>query len=145
MKKVVLLVMCLVLAIANGCMAKDKKVKPENLPLPVRQFIKQIFPATSITAVTQEVDDKDFNITLSNGTKLEFGKNNQWSEIYNRKAIIPSNLIPQKIVSYVNQKYPKAAIIRIERCSQGYDIDLNNRKHFQLNTKFQPTKFKEAD
>jgi hypothetical protein len=33
---------------------------------------------------------------------------------------------PQEIISYVTSKYPRALIKRIERCEQGYDIDLNN-------------------
>jgi hypothetical protein len=145
MKKVMLFALCMVLAATNVCLAKDKKVKPENLPAPVQQFVKNYFPSAKIVEVTQEADDLDFNLTLSNGTKLEFGKDNQWSEIANKKANIPSKLIPSQIINYVKQKYPGTAITCIERSSLGYDISLSNNKQFQLNKQFQPAKFKDVD
>ncbi len=145
MKKIILLFMCMALAIGGVCVAKDKKVEPENLPVAIRDFVKQNFPKMTITAASQELDDKDYSVILSNGTTLEFGKGFRWSEIYNKKGVIPANLLPRQIVAYAKQKYPHAVIVRIERCSQGYDIDLNNRKHFQLSTEYKPTKFKEAD
>jgi hypothetical protein len=91
------------------------------------------------------VDDKDYNVSLSDGTKVEFRKDNQWSEICSKKAPIPTDLIPQGVLSYVHHQYPRAIIVRIERCALGYEVELNNHKHFQLDKKFQRTKFKDVD
>lgn len=145
MKKFLVLTACLAMIAVSVCNAKDRKVKPENLPATIQQFIKQNFPQSAILVVTQETDDKDYNVTLSNGTKVEFGKGDQWSELYDKHGRIPHHLIPSEIISYVGQHSPKASIVRIERCSQGYDIDLSNRKHIQLNKQFKPARFKESD
>jgi hypothetical protein len=145
MRKVMLLTMVLALAVANVCMSKDKKVKLANLPATVQQFIKKNFPKARIKKIAQESDDLDYNVTFDNGAKLEFGKDNQWSEIYCKKTPFPVHLIPQQIVAYVQRQYPRTSIQRVERCSQGYDIDLNNNKHFQLSRDFKPTYFKETD
>jgi hypothetical protein len=145
MKKLFLSVMCLMLVSANVCLAKDKVVKTENLPVAVQQFVKNNFPKTRIVSATQESDDLDYNLSLSNGTKLEFDKTNKWSEIINGKGLIPSSLIPAGVKNYVRLHYPHKAIISIERSSQGYDIDLSSHKHFQLNKSFKPAKFTDAD
>jgi hypothetical protein len=84
------------MASANVCWAKDKVVKTEKLPAVVQQFVKSNFPNAKIVSVTQESDDLDYNLKLSNGMKLEFDKSNEWSEICNKKGAIPSNLIPTR-------------------------------------------------
>lgn len=145
MKKLFLSALCLLMATANVCWAKDKVVKTEKLPAVVQQFVKSNFPNAKIVSVTQESDDLDYNLKLSNGMKLEFDKSNEWSEICNKKGAIPSNLIPQGVTNYVKQKYPHTSIVSIERGSKGYDVKLNNHKHFQLSKNFKPTKFKDAD
>ena len=137
--------MVLVLAVAGVAFAKDKKVKPEELPVAVQQFVKDNFPKATIVSASQESDDKDYNVTLSSQMTLEFGKDNQWSEICTKKEAIPSNLLPKEIVAYVQKTYPKTTITSIERSSQGYEIGLSSKKTFQLSKDFKPTKFKEAD
>jgi hypothetical protein len=145
MKKLFFAATLVLLAAANLCLAKDKVVKSENLPAAVQQFVKSNFPTLRIVSVTQESDDLDYNLKLSNGTKLEFNKSNEWSEICNKKGLIPSKLIPQGVKSYVARTYPHAMITSIERSSQGYDVKLSNHKHFQLSKDFRLTKFKDAD
>ena len=145
MKKLLLFALCLCFATANFCSAKNKTVKAGNLPSTVQQFVKENFSKAKIVTVTQESDDLDYNLVLSDGTKLEFGKDNQWSEICNKKGQIPVKLIPQGVSSYVKTHFAHRAVVCIERSSKGYDVALNNHKHFQLDLNFKPTKFKDAD
>jgi hypothetical protein len=62
-----------------------------------------------------------------------------------RKAPFLQILFHKGVTNYVKQKYPHTSIVSIERGSKGYDVKLNNHKHFQLNKNFKPTKFKDAD
>ena len=140
MKKIVL-ALCLII-VSSTSFAKDIQVKVSNLPKGIITFVTKYFPSTKITKASQEADDKDYNIKLSNGAELEFGKNMDWTEIIS-KTTIPAGIIPHGVTDYVQHKYPGKYIKYIERSKQGYDIKLNNNKKFQLDNNFSSTSFKE--
>lgn len=145
MKKKMFLALCLVFLVFGTCLAEEKPVKVEQLPGEVQQFIKTNYPSAQISSVTQEEDDKDFNVTLSEGTIIEFGGDNQWTEINSKRSDIPKEVLPLQVLEYVNATYSGIPIKKIERNKQGYNIQLKNKTKFQLDLQFKPTKFEEED
>lgn len=145
MKKKMFLALCLVSLVFGTCLAEEKPVKVEQLPGEVQQFIKTNYPSAQISSVTQEEDDKDFNVTLSEGTIIEFGGDNQWTEINSKRSDIPKEVLPLQVLEYVNATYSGIPIKKIERNKQGYNIQLKNKTKFQLDLQFKLTKFEEED
>ncbi|MCI1282299.1 MAG: PepSY-like domain-containing protein [Prevotella sp.] len=122
--------------------AKDIKINVSNLPTEVTTFVKKHYPSAKIKKVTQESDDKDYNLKLSDGTELEFGKSGNLIEV-KTKTSIPTNVLPQGIANYVKFNCPGKTVRSFEHSKLGYDIKLSNGKKFQLNNNFAPTSFKE--
>lgn len=140
MKKI-FLALCL-LIVPAAFFAKDKTINVSNLPSGITLFVKKYYPSAKITKVSQESDDKDYNLKLSDGSELEFSQAGMWSEI-KTKTSIPAGILPQGILDHVKKAYPGRNIKSIEHSKAGYDIRLNNNKAFQLDNQFRPTKFKE--
>jgi hypothetical protein len=142
MKKVILVLGLFI--ISSMSYAKDIKINVSNLPTGITSFVSKYYHSTKITAVFQESDDKDYNLTLSDGTRLEFNQQSEWTEI-KTKSTIPAGIIPQGLLKYVNETYPGKTVKNIERCKAGYDIKLNGNKRFQLDSQFKPSKFKKSN
>ena len=142
MKKFVL-ALCL-LIISNMFYAKDRTIKVSNLPASITTFVNKNFPSAKITNATQESDDHDYNLILTDGTKLEFTQNGECTEIINKNSF-SANILPNEITVYVNNNYPGKKIISIEHCKSGYNIMLDNKKKFQLDNKFKLTSFKKGN
>lgn len=140
MKKIILPLFMLL--IPSLFFAKDIKVKVSSLPSGIVSFVTKYYPSAKILSASQENDDKDYNLKLSNGTELEFNQNSEWIEIKTRSKI-PAGILPQEISDYVKKVYPGKAVKSIEHSKSGYDIRLNGNKKFQLDNSFKPTTFKE--
>jgi hypothetical protein len=140
MKKIVL---ALFLFTATSlAVARDIKVAVAKLPSDITTFVQKHFPSQKITSASQESDDKDYNLRLSGGTQLEFGSDGALLEVQAKNAV-PAGVLPQGITNYVAKAYPGASVKSVEHSKAGYDIKLTNKKHFQLDNQFKPTKFKE--
>lgn len=100
----------------------DRPITFSQLPQKTQQFITKHFDDVEFISAT--VGD-DYEVYLANGTKAEFNLRGEWTEI---KCIngIPASIIPDNIYKYVNDKFAKNFIIKIDRDRRGYEIELNN-------------------
>ena len=79
---------------------------------------------------------KDAN--LQNGTKLEFDKKGNLTEIDCKQGNVPAHLIPQAIKNYLKDNYAGQSVKKIEMNKNEYEVELTNgldltfNKHFQL-------------
>ena len=77
-------------------------------------------------------------MVLQNGTKLEFDKKGNLTEIDCKLGIVPAKLIPQAIRNYLKENYPAQAVKKIEMNKNEYEVELANgldltfNKHFQV-------------
>ena len=113
------------LLLVTGC---DKEVLiPENeIPSEIRAYVSNHFPTTSISRVEKEQDETElYEITLANGVKLEFNKQNKIIDI-DWNAKLPDSVIPSTILSYVNSNYSTNFIIGWELQSGNQEVQLNN-------------------
>ena len=75
---------------------------------------------------------------LQNGTKLEFDKKGNLTEIDCKQDIVPAQLIPQAIRNYLKDNYAGQSVKKIEMNKNEYEVELVNgldltfNKHFQL-------------
>ncbi|WP_297191865.1 PepSY-like domain-containing protein [uncultured Campylobacter sp.] len=102
----------------------DMAVAPNTLPAKIHNFVKQHFKGANI--MFAERDMTSFDIDLSDGTKIEFNINGDWTDIDGRYKAIPTTFLPNAVVSKVKAAQPNAQIMEVDRTINGYKFKFNN-------------------
>lgn len=67
-----------------------------------------------------------FSKSFTNGSKVEFRRNGAWKEVDCRYSSLPAGIVSMPIETKVQELYPGAAVIKIERDKQEVEVKLNN-------------------
>ena len=118
----------------------DKPISVNALPAKAQTLLSQHFNGQKVMLATIEsgVISRSYDVVLQNGTKLEFDKKGNLTEIDCKLGIVPAKLIPQAIRNYLKENYPAQAVKKIEMNKNEYEVELTNgldltfNKHFQL-------------
>lgn len=124
--------------VANA--GNDKPIYVNALPAKAQTLLSQHFNGQKVMLATIEsgVVNRSYDVVLQNGTKLEFDKKGNLTEIDCKQATVPEQLIPQAIRNYLKENYPAQAVKKIEMNKNEYEVELANgldltfNKHFQL-------------
>lgn len=124
--------------VANA--GNDKPISVNALPAKAQTLLSQHFNGQKVMLATIEsgVVSRSYDVVLRNGTKLEFDKKGNLTEIDCKQGIVPSQLIPQPIKNYLKENYRGEAVRKIELNKKEYEVELTNgidltfNKHFQL-------------
>ncbi len=124
--------------VANA--GNDKPINVNELPAKAQTLLSKHFKGQKVMLATIEsgVVSRSYDVVLRNGTKLEFDKKGNLTEIDCKQGFVPSQLIPQPIKNYLKENYPAQAVKKIEMNKKEYEVELTNRidltfnKHFQL-------------
>lgn len=129
MKRIVSLIVCL-FAVSTFVMAdNDKPIKVSDLPQTAQSFIKTHFPKSSVAVAKVETEflAKSYDVIFTNGDKVEFDKNGNWTNVDCEYSKVPEAIIPAAIKNYVSKQYPRAKVVKIELSNRkGYEVELNN-------------------
>ena len=91
-----------------------------------------------LATIETGVISRSYDVVLQNGTKLEFDKKGNLTEIECKQGIVPVELIPQAITNYLKDNYAGQSVKKIEINKNEYEVELTNgldltfNKHFQL-------------
>lgn len=115
--------------------ADDRAISPTELPSAAKQFIESHFANIKITYTTTDkgLFESEYEVRLDDGTKIEFDRNGNWSEVANRHHALPVAIVPQPIADYVATNYPKAKILKIERDNRSTEVRLDNGMELTFN------------
>ena len=124
--------------VANA--GNDKPINVKELPAKAQTLLTKHFKGQKVMLATIEsgVVSRSYDVVLRNGTKLEFDKKGNLTEIDCKQGIVPSQLIPQPIKNYLKENYRGEAVRKIELNKKEYEVELTNEidltfnKHFQL-------------
>ena len=124
--------------VANA--GNDKPIHVNELPAKAQTLLSKHFKGQKVMLATIEsgVVSKSYDVVLRNGTKLEFDKKGNLTEIDCKQGIVPSQLIPQPIKNYLKENYRGETVRKIEWNKKEYEVELTNgidltfNKHFQL-------------
>ena len=140
MKKRIVLMLVFMLTLSMSMMADNIKVITFNqLPMQAQTFLKQHF-ADKVPAVVT-VEGKEYKVVYQSGEKTEFNKKGEWTEIDCNLLPVPAALIPEQIRATVQQTFPTATIIKIERVRKNYEVKLNNSMEMKFNKRFKMIEF----
>ena len=124
--------------VANA--GNDKPISVNALPAKAQTLLNNHFNNQKVMLATIEsgVINKSYDVVLQNGTKLEFDKKGNLTEIDCKQGIVPALLIPQAIKNYLKENYRGETVRKIELNKKEYEVELTNgidltfNKHFQL-------------
>ena len=129
----------------NGEDGED--IDPSELPQTILNFITTNYPDAVI--VNAEIDMEGYDVTLSNGLKLEFDLDGNFIEVSGHSdddndddddddEVIDPNTLPQVILDFIRINYPDESIVRAEVDAGGYDVILSNglKLEFDLDGRF---------
>lgn len=124
--------------VANA--GNDKPISVNALPAKAQTLLSQHFNGQKVMLATIEsgVVSRSYDVVLQNGTKLEFDKKGNLTEIDCKQATVPDQLIPQAIKNYLMANYAGQLVKKIEMNKNKYEVELANgldltfNKHFQL-------------
>ena len=118
----------------------DKPISVNALPAKAQTLLNNQFNGQKVMLATIEsgVVSRSYDVVLQNGTKLEFDKKGNLTEINCKQGIVPALLIPQAIKNYLKDNYAGQSVKKIEMNKNEYEVELANgldltfNKHFQL-------------
>ncbi len=124
--------------VANA--GNDKPISVNALPAKAQTLLNQHFNGQKVMLATIEsgVVSRSYDVVLQNGTKLEFDKKGNLTEIDCNQATVPDQLIPRAIKNYLMENYAGQSVKKIEMNKNEYEVELANgldltfNKHFQL-------------
>ncbi|MBZ7938661.1 MULTISPECIES: PepSY-like domain-containing protein [Campylobacter] len=107
---------------ATVLLAKDIIVPANTLPKNAQEFINTNFKNAQIALVKKDIDS--FDVTLNNGTEIDFMINGEWKEVDGKYQALPNSILPNimpKISTSSN-----AQILEVSKEVNGYKFELNN-------------------
>lgn len=137
-KRLVLSLACLLTVSATALADNDRPVNVDQLPKTAQQVIKKQFAGSKIALAKQESDmfGKSFDVIFTNGNKIEFDRNGNWTDIDCKRSAVPTSLIPTQIRNYVNKSYSGQKVIQIERDRKNYEVKLSGGIELTFDKKF---------
>lgn len=119
----------------------DRPVTVGQLPAPAQQVIKTHFAGlkVSLAKVESGLLETSYDVLFTNGTKVEFDRKGNWTEIKCQGTSVPAALVPAAIGQYVKTHYPDAQIVKIEKDKRKYDVDLSNGVEVTFDSRFKVT------
>ena len=139
--RILMIAICCMLScnmVANA--GNDKPIAINALPIKAQTLLSNHFNNQKVMLATIEsgVVSRSYDVVLQNGTKLEFDKKGNLTEIDCKQGIVPALLIPQAIKNYLKDNYAEQSVKKIEMNKNEYEVELTNgldltfNKHFQL-------------
>lgn len=126
--------------------SNDVNINPNELPQVILDYIASNY--ASETIVKAELDSDGFDVTLSNGIKLEFSPNGDFIEIsgggqnengngdYENGDQIDPTSLPSEIVAFLTNICPEETIIKVEFYPEIniYEVTLSNGLGIEFST-----------
>lgn len=128
MKMRVIYALLIALAVGSVDAYAGRPIEHAKLPQTVHQFIKQHYPHATITLAKSEgveFINREYEVLLSNDTRIEFRGNGEWEQIDSREEL-PKSVVPQAIAHFVENRYPMAKVTDMERGRRYSEVILNN-------------------
>lgn len=122
--------------------AVDKKITVRELPQAAQVMLSTHFAGIDVAyaKMDNDVTKREYEVTLQDGTKIEFDQNGEWKEIDCFRRSVPKALVPERIAAYVAENYPKETIVEIERGHRKTEVKLSNDLELKFNELYELVK-----
>ncbi len=142
MKKFFIVMLAAMMCGAYAYAAADKKITTGELPQAAQSFLKSHFADIDVAYVEMDDDvvNRDYEVVLRDGTKIEFDHDGNWTEVNCFRRSIPAGIVPQQISAYVADNYAGEIINEIERGRNNTEVKLSNGLELKFNSSYKLVK-----
>ena len=132
MKKLGLIISAVFLTLGVACADVDRPISVNELPQKAQKFLKEHFSNREVSFAKEDPEllHKEYEVVLTDGTKIEFMSDGEWKSVDCRYGSVPVAIIPKQIKDYLAQNYPQAVVLGIDYERKQYEVRLNN--HLEL-------------
>ncbi|NCC99645.1 MAG: hypothetical protein EOL95_08105 [Bacteroidia bacterium] len=136
MKKIMLVLACMMIAI--GIQAKDivTKVTVAELPEKAQKFIQEHFQTVQVKSVMQETDEDgivEYKIFLKDKTAIEFDMVGAWNSVLVKKATMPRFIVPIKVQNAIDKQFANKTIKKVENDGYSFEFDFADGTEAEIN------------
>lgn len=125
-------------SVACSKLDDDRPITIDKLPTAVKTFVDKHFAGLEISyaKLDRNFGDNEYEVVLSNGSKIDFSSNGEWKEVDCERGEVPASIIPEKIASYVAKSYPGTKVEKISRSKRYYEVELHNDLELTFDKEF---------
>lgn len=137
MNKVFLTLVALLMTVMSANAFIDSyTISRDKLPEETREMLDEHFPKAKVSMIKVDrhlLKKTDYDVRLTNGTKIEFTNKGKWTSVDCGKRSLPADLVPKAISRYVSKNYSDAKIVRICKRNAGYDVGISGNLTLRFN------------
>lgn len=134
-KLIMMIALMLIVISATAALPFDKySINRKDLPEAAQEMLDEHFPKGKVSMIKVDrhlLKRTDYDVKLTNGTKIEFSNKGRWTHVDCNKKSVPESLVPKSIRNSVAKKYSGQKIVRISRSSLYYTVGLSNGKELK--------------
>lgn len=134
-KLIMMIALMLIVISATAALPFDKySINRKDLPEAAQEMLDEHFPKGKVSMIKVDrhlLKRTDYDVKLTNGTKIEFSNKGRWTHVDCNKKSVPESLVPKPIRNSVAKKYAGQKIVRISRSSLYYTVGLSNGKELK--------------
>lgn len=137
MKKLLLTLVTLLMTVtAANAFIDSYTLNREKLPEEAREMLTEHFPKAKVSMIKVDrhlLKKTDYDVKLTNGTKIEFSNKGKWKSVDCGKKELPETLVPKTVRNYVSKNFSDLKIVSIKKRNAGYDIGLSDGVSHRFN------------
>lgn len=118
MKKITLFTSLAALAISLTLSSCGNSSNNNDLPKDAKTFLSEHFQQKEISKIEETKMQMDYNVTLNDGTEIDFANTGEWESINFRWNEVPASLmnsLPESINQFIVENYSDKTIHKIEK------------------------------
>lgn len=136
MKRLLSAILLAVICSAASFAFDKYTINRDALPAAAQEILSEHFPKAKIGMIKVDkhlLKKTDYDVRLVNGTTIEFNNAGKWTSVDCKTGEVPEALVPKTIRNHVNKTFKGLKIVKIEKKSSGYEIDLSDGVELKYN------------
>ncbi len=123
----------------TACTAGEKVITYPELPLDAQRLIEKHSQKADVSVVIMDKEAifVEYEVRLTDGTKLEFEKNGEFKKIDCGSKAVPEALVPEAVRSYVKTSFPNTLITEWGKDDRRWKAELSNGVDLLFDKKYQ--------
>ena len=116
---------------------KVQKINLEDLPEKAQAFIQKNFTKEKVRSILKETEDLldiEYKVTFPDKLKIKFDKKGEWKEVDGQRQPIPTRFIPEKILAYIQKRFPNNEVVKIEKDRKSFEVEISSGLELEFDT-----------
>lgn len=128
-KYMMILVVMMMSAVSAHAFIDSYTINRDKLPETAQAMLDEHFPKAKVSMIKVDrhlLKKTDYDVKLTNGTKIEFSNKGEWKSVDCGKKAVPDALVPRTIKRHVEKNFSDSEITGLVKRNGGYDVSLSD-------------------